>query len=117
MIKRYYFVLSFAFLLGLSVFFICKLFDRTEIAYFYSNTQYYYLLKISQILGAIFSIIFTFLSYMAYKMYSSTEEITPALKTITTDNCPVCGSSKTIVQGNKLYCLECGRVSKIVRAK
>lgn len=113
MVKRYYFVLSFAFLLGLSIFFIATLFDPTDIAYFYINREYYYLLKISQMLGAIFSIIFMFLSYMAYKMHS-TEETIPALKTITTDStCPICGSNNTIIQKDKLYCLNCGREVKI----
>ena len=109
MLKQYAFLFTSAILVGLTILFLLFLFDSSDKGLFYTNRNLYYISKTLYGFGVIFSVIFAYISYNVYRMYRE-ENLNPIVKIVNEPICPFCGSSKVIVEKEKMYCLNCGRM-------
>jgi len=111
-------------LIALSVFgfIVCVFFivDRSTSTEGYGD--WFYIQRVLAIIGAVFSLAFTYISYSYYKLLVEEEfsVITPVKKenlnikpSLNGEKCPKCSSHNVIVEKNKVYCLDCGEISKI----
>jgi len=101
-----------------SAFFI---FDRSTTRESYGD--WFYIQRVLAIIGAVFCLAFTYISYTYYK--TLIEEEFTVITPVKTENlnmkpsqngqkCPKCSSKNVILDGNKIYCLDCGEISKMV---
>ena len=102
----------------ISVFFIVDRSTSTE-----GYGDWFYIQRVLAIIGAVFSLAFTYISYTYYKLLVEEEftVITPVKKenlnmkpSLNGQKCPKCSSKNVILDGNKIYCLDCGEISKMV---
>jgi len=97
------------------------IFDRSATRESYGD--WFYIQRVLAIIGAVFSLAFTYISYTYYKTLIEEEftVITPVKKEnlnikpgLNGQKCPKCSSKNVILDGNKIYCLDCGEISKMV---